>query len=97
MSEVRLAVSVEGNVQGVGFRYRTSEVARALGLRGAATNRPDGRVAIVVEGPLAACEELLSFLRGPRAPGSVATVTPSWGEATEATEATHEPAGFRIG
>jgi acylphosphatase len=91
MSEVRLAVSIEGDVQGVGFRYRTREVARALGLRGAATNRPDGRVAIVVEGPRSACEELLSFLRGPRAPGSVTAETPSRGEAAE------EPAGFRVG
>ncbi|HLT61152.1 MAG TPA: acylphosphatase [Microlunatus sp.] len=39
-------VRVTGLVQGVGFRYRTAEQARRLGLTGSAVNRPDGSVEI---------------------------------------------------
>jgi acylphosphatase len=78
VDEVRLTASVEGRVQGVGFRYWTRAQARALGLSGSATNLPDGRVEVVAEGPRAACEALLDWLRGPDAPGYVRAVTPEW-------------------
>jgi len=41
---------VEGQVQGVGFRMRVSQVARRLGLRGMVRNLHDGRVEVFCEG-----------------------------------------------
>ena len=89
VDEVRLTASVEGRVQGVGFRYCTRAQARALGLSGSATNLPDGRVEVVAEGPRPACEALLEWLRGPDAPGYVRAVTPEWSHPDG-------PAGFTV-
>ncbi|MGE9693876.1 acylphosphatase [Streptomyces sp. NRRL F-5630] len=77
--EARLTAWVRGTVQGVGFRWFTR--ARALeigGLSGFALNVRDGRVQVVAEGPRAACEELLEWLRGSDTPGSVQGVTEIW-------------------
>ena len=59
---VRLTVLVSGRVQGVGFRWWTRARALELGLLGTATNLPDGRVEVVVEGRRDACEQLLTLL-----------------------------------
>lgn len=48
---VRRRVVVRGRVQGVGFRLSCARRARALGLSGMVTNRPDGTVEAVFEGP----------------------------------------------
>jgi len=45
-----------------------------LGLRGSATNLPDGRLQVIVEGPPDRCEALMTLLRGGTTPGSVALV-----------------------
>jgi len=79
---VRLVAVVDGYVQGVGFRFTTRERARALGLTGSAVNEPDGRVRVTAEGPRPSCEQLLSWLRGPSAPGRVRSVTAVWEPAT---------------
>lgn len=64
----RVHVYVSGRVQGVGYRAFTQRSARRLGLRGVVRNLDDGRVEAVVEGPVAAVDELLAKLRrGPRA------------------------------
>lgn len=68
---VRLTAFVHGHVQGVGFRWFTRSRALELGLVGRATNLADGRVEVVVEGPRAACDDLLGWLRGGQTPGSV--------------------------
>jgi acylphosphatase len=59
---VRLTVVVGGRVQGVGFRWWTRARALELGLVGTATNLPDGRVEVVVEGDREPCERLLTLL-----------------------------------
>ncbi|MBW3696982.1 acylphosphatase [Vibrio sp. T187] len=41
---------VSGVVQGVGFRYYTSQKGLQLGLKGYAKNLPDGRVEVLVCG-----------------------------------------------
>lgn len=79
--EERLTAWVDGYVQGVGFRLWVRTRARELRLAGSATNLPDGRVEIVVEGRRDACERLLDALRGPRAPGRVTAVSAQWAAA----------------
>jgi acylphosphatase len=83
----RLEAVVRGRVQGVGFRYWVRRRAEGLGLAGTATNLPNGGVEVVVEGPRAACEQLLGALRGDLAgddppPGFVGSVDVSWSEPT---------------
>ena len=64
-----LQVLVEGNVQGVGFRFFTRTRARAYGLVGWVRNLPDGNVEIVAVGERGVLEGFIGDLReGP--PGS---------------------------
>ena len=59
---------VGGKVQGVFFRAGTREQAQALGLRGYARNRADGRVDVLAVGDEAAIDRLAAWLRqGPPA------------------------------
>ena len=47
---VRCTVHFAGRVQGVGFRYTTSDLAQRHDVAGYVQNLPDGRVRLVVEG-----------------------------------------------
>jgi acylphosphatase len=76
----RLTAWVDGRVQGVGFRWWVRSQALRLGLAATATNLPDGRVKVVMEGGQAACGELLALLSGPSAPGRVTDVAHEWDE-----------------
>jgi DNA ligase D-like protein (predicted 3'-phosphoesterase) len=59
---------VRGEVQAAGFREAVRRRARELGVMGWARNAADGSVLVHAEGPEAAVEELLDFLReGPPA------------------------------
>lgn len=78
---VRLTVRVEGQVQGVGFRWWASREAAARGLSGSATNLPDGRVEVVAEGSRDACEALLDAVGSADTPGYVRAVAHEWSEA----------------
>lgn len=80
-TQVRLTAWVHGSVQGVGFRWWTRARALELGLVGSAANKRDGRVEVVAEGPRAACEALLTLLRGGAAPGHVIHVAEQFSEA----------------
>ena len=71
---VRVVAVVSGHVQGVGYRWFVRQLANGAGLAGSATNLPDGRVEVVVEGPEDDVEALVAALDGPRAPGSVSRV-----------------------
>jgi DNA ligase D-like protein (predicted 3'-phosphoesterase) len=63
-----LRASVRGRVQAVGFRDATVQRARALGAMGWVRNGEDDSVLVHAEGPQAAVEELVAFLReGPPA------------------------------
>ena len=75
---VRLSAYVHGNVQGVGFRWWTRSRALALGLTGYASNRPDGRVHVVAQGPRPDCERLLDHLKSGQTPGTVDAVMADW-------------------
>jgi acylphosphatase len=63
----RLRASIQGLVQGVGFRYSVISAAQELGLAGFVENRPDGTVYVEAEGPPAMLDRLEAYLRrGPR-------------------------------
>ena len=71
---VRVVALVEGHVQGVGYRWFVRQVATARGLAGSATNRPDGRVEVALEGLPDDVAAVLAELSGPQAPGHVSGV-----------------------
>ena len=59
-------IFVEGEVQGVGYRYFAQRKAQAHGLTGYATNLRDGRVKVRVEGNQEIIEEFIRDLeKGP--------------------------------
>jgi acylphosphatase len=60
---VRRRVVVRGDVQGVFFRDSTRERAEARGVSGSVTNRDDGAVEAVFEGPPDAVEAMVAFCR----------------------------------
>jgi acylphosphatase len=64
MVEERLRVTVQGLVQGVGFRYAVLSEAKGLGLTGFVENRADGSVHVEAEGPPEQLDRLEDFLRG---------------------------------
>lgn len=82
-NDVRLDAWVRGHVQGVGFRWWTRSRALELGLTGYASNKPDGRVHVVAQGPRPACERLLELLQGGDTPGRVDAVVSDWAPAGE--------------
>jgi len=55
-------VIVEGEVQGVGFRYSAMREARALGLTGWVRNAEDGSVEVWAEGEESALDEFSLWL-----------------------------------
>jgi acylphosphatase len=65
MSEDRkaLRLTIEGRVQGVGFRAWMVEVATAAGVDGWVRNRRDGTVEALVAGEPAAVERVLAKAR----------------------------------
>lgn len=50
MTSVARRYFFTGHVQGVGFRYKTQELAAAFPVRGFVQNLPDGRVEMHAEG-----------------------------------------------
>jgi acylphosphatase len=66
MKELRV-LRIHGKVQGVGYRFFATRVARRLGLKGHIQNLRDGTVEAMVEGESAAIDEWIEELReGPR-------------------------------
>ncbi len=56
----RVRVYYSGNVQGVGFRYTTRQIAASYPITGYVRNLPDGRVELVAEGPADQLEKFLA-------------------------------------
>jgi acylphosphatase len=78
----QLHASVEGRVQGVGFRAFTQKIAVVHDLTGWVRNRWDGTVEILAEGEKSNLEEFLNKVhRGPF-PGTTKKVNAFWDEAT---------------
>lgn len=89
----RLTAKIYGRVQGVGFRVFVQDKARSLGVTGYARNRysPQRHVEVVAEGPKAALQTLLYYLRQGPSLAYVEHIDVQW------EPATHEFAGFSIG
>ena len=66
----RVVALVSGDVQGVGYRWFVRGQAGGRGLVGSATNLPDSRVEVVLEGPDDDVRAVLDSLTGPKAPGA---------------------------
>ena len=65
---MRRQVTIKGNVQGVNFREATRRKATEAGVAGWVTNRRDGAVEAVFEGPPEAVDQLVEFCQdGPTA------------------------------
>ena len=56
-------VTVQGDVQGVSFRYYCAQEARRLGVLGWVRNEPDGTVTAYLEGLPRAVSELVDWCR----------------------------------
>ena len=82
----RLTALVRGRVQGVGFRWWVRARALERALAGTATNREDGAVEVVAQGPREDAERLLARLQGDGTPGRVDGVGHWWGEPREGVE-----------
>lgn len=66
MKEMRV-IRIHGKVQGVGYRFFATRVARRLGLKGHVQNLRDGTVEAIVEGESQAIDDWIEELReGPR-------------------------------
>lgn len=57
-----LKAHFSGHVQGVGFRYSTSQVAKGFEITGYVKNLMDGRVELEVEGDRKECRQFLEAL-----------------------------------
>ena len=63
MEKVRRHLIFTGRVQGVGFRYRASYAARALGVTGWVKNQTDGTVEMEAQGSEGQIQKLLKMLQ----------------------------------
>jgi acylphosphatase len=67
MPKEQRVIRIHGKVQGVGYRFFATRVARRLGLKGTIQNNRDGSVDAVVEGERASIDDWLEELKeGPR-------------------------------
>ena len=67
MAKEQRHIHIHGKVQGVGYRFFATRVARRLGLKGFIQNNRDGSVEATVEGEKSAIDEWIEELReGPR-------------------------------
>jgi acylphosphatase len=79
-----------GRVQGVGFRYQTSQVAKEYDVSGFVRNLPDGRVQLEAEGTVGEVRDFVAAVHE-RMTGYVRKL-----EQTEQTRAVPEFRGFSI-
>ena len=67
MAKEQRIIRIHGKVQGVGYRFFATRVARRLGLKGNIQNNRDGTVDAVVEGEKNVIDDWIEELKeGPR-------------------------------
>ena len=67
--EQRWHVHFSGQVQGVGFRYRTANIAKLMDVRGFVRNLPNGQVELIGEGNTGSLEALIREIQAAMADG----------------------------
>lgn len=81
MAERRAHVLISGRVQGVSFRYYTTQNAKKRDVRGWVKNLPDGRVEAIFEGSEEAVQRMVDWCyHGPPA-ARVEDVQTEWSQA----------------
>ncbi|UTR13955.1 acylphosphatase [Salipaludibacillus sp. LMS25] len=70
----RYHVSVDGNVQGVGFRFNTQMKASEYDVSGWVKNKMDGSVELEVQGEPETVEAFLSALKNVKFPAKVTSL-----------------------
>ncbi|HZD58083.1 MAG TPA: acylphosphatase [Anaerolineales bacterium] len=78
----RLHLTIDGHVQGVGFRAFVLRKASEFGVTGWVRNRRDGSVEVVAEGERTALDKFLVALRRGPSAAMVTQVNPRWQNAT---------------
>jgi acylphosphatase len=78
----RLTAHISGNVQRVGYRARTMDLARAFSLKGAIQNLSDGRVKIIAEGEENDLEKFLKAIDIKNTVIYVSSISKEYSEAT---------------
>ena len=82
---IRRRVTIEGRVQGVGYRVTCARQATAAGLAGTVRNLPDGGVEAIFEGPRPQVDALVAWCRqgpmGARVQGVRVAEEPARGDA----------------
>ena len=77
-TNARLHAVIEGDVQGVGYRFFVVDNARSLGITGWVRNLYDGSVEVLAEGPRSYLDILIDALQqGPRS-ARVSNVRTEW-------------------
>jgi acylphosphatase len=87
---IRAAITVSGDVQGVGYRYFVRRVAWKQGLKGTVENLEDGTVRIVCEGKEKAIDGFVDSIDVERPPINVEKIS------SDFSDATGEFIGFKI-
>ncbi|MBN2507648.1 MAG: acylphosphatase [Verrucomicrobia bacterium] len=90
MNRQRLQVFYAGWVQGVGFRYTVSRLARGYEVTGVVRNLADGRVELVAEGDRAELDAFRQAIRDSEVGHGIRQEEARW------TEAENEFRGFEI-
>ena len=78
----RLHLTISGDVQAVGFRFNTVQVAQDLGLAGWVRNHPDGSVEITAEGENDKLENLVTWAKKGPTLSRVDDIKAEWLHAT---------------
>ena len=76
----QLLLTINGLVQGVGFRWFIRRVANQLGLTGWVRNNPDGTVSVCAEGEEGKLLEFLEICRSGPFGAEVGKVVETWTE-----------------
>lgn len=66
MDKIRRHYSFHGRVQGVGFRYTATHIARSYGLTGWVRNEYDGSVSMEVQGDRASINRMIQMFHNDR-------------------------------
>ena len=78
----RLELKIQGLVQGIGFRYYSSQEAQKLALIGFVANTLDGSVEIIAEGPEQVLESFLDWCYNGVVSSRVDNIEINWAKVT---------------